>query len=141
MPRVTRPDESVSGAEDSKSPPPGEECSRGSEQPDKPNDSSAALRRAYDERTIQLHDARGALAEAVAALTVELARRREESAALLDERERAFRENRALRERAGELEAALEAARTRATVLAEMKVVRYTAWPRRLVYRLRARRR
>lgn len=141
MPRVTRPDESVSGADDPGGPPHGEACSRGHEQPVKPNDGSTALRRAYDERTVQLHDARGALAEAVAALTVELARRREESASLLDERDRAVRENRALRERAGELEAALKAAQTRATVLAEMKVVRYTAWPRRLVYRLRARRR
>lgn len=123
---VTRPEERVPGAKEPTSPPPGEACSRGREQPVKADDGSAALRRAYDERTVQLHEARGALAEAVAAL--------------LDERNHAVRENRALRERAGELEAALEVARTHATVLAEMKVVRYTAWPRRLVYRLRTRR-
>jgi peptidoglycan hydrolase CwlO-like protein len=109
---------------------------------------------AYEQRTNQLREARGALAEAVSALTAELDRRRAETAALRDERDRAQLEQRAERERAealaGELEArslresALEAelreSREQVAVLRHMKVVRFTVWPRRIVYRLRTRR-
>jgi chromosome segregation ATPase len=92
---------------------------------------------AYEERTRQLHDARGALAEAVAALTVELGHRREEAAELREQRDLALRDNDALRreveargERMVELE---EVIRT----LRNMKVVRWSASLRGIVYRLR----
>ena len=116
--------------------------------PDTEGADSAGVRRAYDERTIQLHEARGALGEAVAALTAELASRREESGSLSSERDRAVREAGALRSevvtlqsRVAELEAALALERRKVTELQGMKVVRYTKVPRRLVYRWRAKRR
>jgi chromosome segregation ATPase len=156
---VIAPDESSREGESRESPPSGTAGGHALEHSEDASGGSAALVRAYEERGVQLHDARGALAEAVAALTVDLDHLRNESATLLDERDRAVVENRALRERAEradagvaalgvqiealaaqvrELEAALGIARSRAFVLEEMKVVRYTAWPRRLILRLRS---
>jgi tRNA (mo5U34)-methyltransferase len=95
---------------------------------------------AYEQRTRQLHEARGALAEAVSALTTELNQRREE-------RNQALRENRALREQADALNTEIQnlrqhwhAAHEENVAFRNMKVVRWTASPRRFVYRLRARR-
>jgi predicted RNase H-like nuclease (RuvC/YqgF family) len=119
-----------------------------------PGQRKELLVTAYEQRTNQLREARGALAEAVSALTAELDRRRAETAALQDERDRAQLEQRAERERAealagelearslreAELEAELRESRKQVAVLANMKVVRFTVWPRRIVYRLRARR-
>ncbi|MGZ4261515.1 MAG: hypothetical protein ACXVH3_01295 [Solirubrobacteraceae bacterium] len=91
-----------------------------------------ALPRAYEERTAQLHDARTALAEAVSMLRAELVRRTQE-------RDEATAENQALREQLGRLEAALAAAQLDIRTLQQMKVVRWTAWPRRIRYGLRSR--
>jgi hypothetical protein len=97
------------------------------------------LASAYEQRTNQLHEARGALAEAVSVLTADLNQRRHE----LD---RALRENRDLRERAEALDTEVQslrqhlvAAREQTAAVRNMKVVRWTVWPRRLVYRVRAR--
>lgn len=104
--------------------------------PSEMRDPSAddALPRAYQERTAQLHDARTALAEAVSTLRAELVRRTEE-------RDAATAENHALREQLSRLETALAAEQRDVRTLRQMKVVRWTAWPRRIVYRLRSRRR
>ena len=116
--------------------------------PDADGADSTAVRRAYDERTTQLHEARGALGEAVAALSAELASRREESGLVSGERDRAVREAEALRaevialqHRVAELETALTLERGKVAELEGMKVVRYTKLPRHLVYRWRAQRR
>jgi uncharacterized coiled-coil DUF342 family protein len=115
----------------------------------------SALSAAYAERTKQLHDARGAIAEAVSTLRAELGHRREELAAvrqeaatLRDERDRAVTDNRALRQeveaqrrRIAELEEGLEQTTELVAVLQNMKVVRWSGPLRRFVYRLRARRR
>ncbi len=110
-------------------------------------DGSNELRTAYEQRTKQLHDARGALGEAVAALTVELDQRREETARLRDEYEHVRVENQALHASTKALTEALEQARergaaseARALALQNMKVVRWTAPIRRTVHRLRDRR-
>jgi hypothetical protein len=99
-----------------------------------------AVGAAYEERTKQLHEARGALAEAVSSLTGELNHAR-------SERDQAAEEIRGLREHVGALDAeivkqrqALEVLHEQLAVIRNMKVVRWTAWPRRLVYHLRARR-
>ena len=112
------------------------------------SDDQAALSAAYEERTNQLHDARGALAEAVAALTVELTQRRSEAAAFREERDRAVADSLAQREevdrqreRIGSLEQALGQARETVAAFEQMKVVRWSEPASRFVYRLRARRR
>ena len=118
------------------------------------------LASAYWARTAELHDARRALAEAVSSLTVELRDRREqlaaargEAEALRRERDRAVVDSDALRQRAemvtaerdflrqhtAALEAELRAAHDQTEVLRNMKVVRWTVWPRRIWYRLRPR--
>jgi hypothetical protein len=112
----------------------------GRERDGAPPGAGDPLAGAYEQRTKQLYDARAALAEAVSALTVELGQRREESTALRDERDRALLDSRALREHAAALEGELRTARELAAALRNMKVVRWTTWPRRIVYRLRARR-
>ena len=96
------------------------------------------LRRAYEERSRDLLDARTGLAEAVAALTAELRARRDEIASVLGENdalrglaERSEREAAAQQQRAEAAEAALAAVRG-------MRIVRYSAPARRLVYRLRS---
>jgi DNA repair exonuclease SbcCD ATPase subunit len=58
-----------------------------------PGEQPDELGEAYEQRTNQLHEARGALAEAVATLTAELRVRREEAEAIR-------RDNRALHEQA-----------------------------------------
>jgi uncharacterized coiled-coil DUF342 family protein len=118
-------------------------------------DEQRALSAAYEERTRQLHDARGAVAEAVAALTVELDQRRrdavtrlEEARALRDERDSAVADNHALRAeveaqrlRIVALEEALAETRQVVAAFQHLKVVRWSAPARRIAYRLRARRR
>jgi predicted RNase H-like nuclease (RuvC/YqgF family) len=123
--------------------------------PDGPSSATAdLLAEAYEERTKHLHDARAALAEAVSALRTELGHRRQEIAALGAARDQAASDHRAerarsealdreaqeLRTRIAALEAELRDARELVTALRNLKVVRWTAWPRRLVYRWRARR-
>src|SRR5947209_7960147 len=86
---------------------------------------------AYDQRVLELYDARAALSGAVAALTLELSRihaEHEHARTQIREQEEIFRRHIAV------IEAELAAVRG-------MKVVRWTKWPRALVYRLRARRR
>jgi hypothetical protein len=91
------------------------------------------LTKAYERRTMQLNDARIALAGAVSALTAELTARNHE-------RDHALQENRALRNRVEVLEGELRAARGDIAALQGMKVVRWTARPRRLVHQIRSRR-
>jgi chromosome segregation ATPase len=91
-----------------------------------------ALANAYEQRTAQVHEARGALAQAVSALTAELSRRN-------DEHDRAVAELGALRERIEQVERELRAAQADVAALQSMKVVRWTAVPRRIVYRMRSR--
>jgi hypothetical protein len=89
---------------------------------------------AYDQRVLQLYDARAALAEAVAALTLELSRSHEQRDQARAEIRRLGEQQEILRRHAAALEAELATVRG-------MKVVRWTKWPRTLVYRLRARHR
>jgi hypothetical protein len=103
--------------------------------------SDDLLARAYRQRTKQLHETRSALAEAVSALAEEREARRDEAGALRAE-------NQALCDQIGALAADSRQLRESTTALEDdvrsvrdLKVVRWTAWPRRLVYRLRARRR
>jgi Glycosyl transferase family 2 len=112
-----------------------------------PEGTADLLPGAYEQRTKQLHNARAALAEAVSTLRTELGQRREEVAALRDERDRALLDNRAVREqsaalareaqelrpRVETLEGELRDARELAAAMRNMKVVRWTAWPRRIV--------
>jgi chromosome segregation ATPase len=114
-----------------------------------------ALAAAYEQRSAQLYEARGALAETVSALRTELDVRRDEAAQLREQRDNAVREYHELREHAvgltdevhrlrghaAALEAQLQEAREAVGELRNMKVVRWTVWPRRIVYRLRRRRR
>ena len=125
-------------------PPPPDEASSHREPPASAGDP---LERAYTERTQQLHDARGAVAEAVSTLRVELNRHREEAAALRAERDQAVADNQAVRHeveaqrnRVGVLEDELRDSRELIAVLQNMKVMRWSAPVRRIVYRLRARR-
>lgn len=91
------------------------------------------MARAYDQRTKQVYDARRALGEAVTGLRTELTHRREEVAALRDERDRAVADNRALRESRAALELEFLAAREELSVLRNMKVVRWAEIPRRFI--------
>lgn len=95
--------------------------------------TSNPLARAYDQRTKQVYDARRALGEAVTGLRTELTHRREEVAALRDERDRAVADNRALRESRAALELEFLAAREELSVLRNMKVVRWAEIPRRFI--------
>lgn len=90
-----------------------------------PPDDHDALAAAYERRTAQLYEARAGLAEAVSVLTVELR----------ELREHAHRQSEVI---AG-LEAELETAKKLIEAQRNMKVVRWTQWPRRFVYRLRGR--
>jgi tRNA U34 5-carboxymethylaminomethyl modifying GTPase MnmE/TrmE len=112
--------------------------------PDRPGD---ALADAYAQRTKQLHEARGALAEAVSALTTQLTQQREELRQRTDERDQALRENRSLSEHVEALDAEIQkldehlrTAHEQNVAFRNMKVVRWSGPPRRFVYRLRARR-
>jgi regulator of replication initiation timing len=105
---------------------------------DRPSDAQRdPLSAAYEQRTKDLYDARGALAEAVSTLTGELTHCREE-------RERLLEENRGLREHAealqaeiGKLEDGLAVANQRTAAVQNLKVVRWSAWPRAVLYRIR----
>ena len=97
-----------------------------SDNPDTPTEPQTPLGIAYAERTRQLHETRGALAEAVGTLTAEF----NEVVAARD----------ALRVENRRLEAELREAYALVGALRNMKVVRWTVWPRTLVYRMRARR-
>jgi len=102
---------------------------------DQPNDDSQnALTTAYEERTRQLYDARGALSEAVSALTLELSRLREQHDEAQAQIQALREQEEASRQRTAALEAEL-------AVMRNMKVVRWTKMPRAIVYRWRARRR
>jgi regulator of replication initiation timing len=114
-----------------------------------------ALATAFEQRTRQLYEARSALAEAVSTLRTELGARREEIGALRGELERVVGENAALRahlqasaveaedlrQRVRAFEQELHRVHGQLAEVRQMKVLRWTAGPRRLVYRLRARRR
>jgi hypothetical protein len=88
--------------------------------PRSPEEGRDPLATAYDERNAQLYEARAGLAEAVAALTVEL---------------------RELRERAQQQAEAIAALEALVELQRNMKVVRWTRWPRQFVDGLRDRRR
>jgi predicted RNase H-like nuclease (RuvC/YqgF family) len=86
--------------------------------------SDGSLARAHEQRTRQVYEARGALAEAVAALTTELGERRrasatlrQENAALREERDTAVADNRALRAYVAALEQQLRQAHERTGLL------------------------
>ena len=89
---------------------------------------------AYDQRVLQLYDARAALSGAVAALTLELSRIREEHDQARAQIRHLGEQEEILRRHIAVIEAELAAFRG-------MKVVRWTRWPRALVYRFRAMRR
>ena len=126
--------------------------------PSTSDDEPGPLADAYERRTTQLYEARGALAEAVVTLEAELKRRHEEAQGLRSElagcreyadslaadarKERGHAEQYAseiheLRQEVARLEDELRIAQRAIAGLQGMKVVRWTAWPRRLVYRLR----
>jgi hypothetical protein len=121
--------------------------------PGVPKARGEPLSEAYERRTKDLHDARGALAEAVSVLTAELKDARAEGAVVRAERDHLLQENRTMREhtdalvievkkkqeRASVLEEALQAERDRVAVLSNMKVVRWSASIHGVVYRLRQR--
>lgn len=90
-------------------------------------DPKDTLMVAYDQRVLQLYDARAALAGAVATLTGEL--------------EQAHAEIRRLRELEEILRRHIAVVEAELATVRDMKVVRWTKWPRTFVYRLRARRR
>jgi len=114
----------------------------------KGSERERALAEAYEQRSEQLTDTRGALAEAVAALTVELGERRSEAAALRAERDQARSDsdvlradNQALRTKVDAQTEQLVALDQMVAAFQKMKVVRWSAPVRGFVYRLRARRR
>jgi chromosome segregation ATPase len=112
-------------------------------------EESAGLR----EELARLREESARLREESARLREELARLREELARTGDERDRVLLENEALRgsakalsagvqearEHAAAVEAELGVTRERVAALRNMKVVRWTAGPRRIVHRLRDR--
>ena len=127
---------------------------------DPSEDSAGLVAAAYERQTAQLHAARGALAETVHTLLTELEQRRQESSRLADdnatlsehakglseyaqglseELARLREEVRGLRERNEALEAELRIMSDLVTVFRNMKILRWTVWPRRMVYRLRMR--
>ena len=111
--------------------------------PSNEDEELVPLAEAYERRTTELYEARGALAEAVATLRTELKRRHEEAHALRTElaglHERAHTEINQLRGEMARREEELRRAQEAIRALQRMKVVRWTAWPRSLVYRLRER--
>jgi uncharacterized coiled-coil DUF342 family protein len=100
--------------------------------PERETESSASLRVAYTERDRQLREARGALAELVSELTEELRELRNERAGILAE-------NRALRQEVDKQLRGVARLNAQLTVLQNLKVVRWTAPVRGLVYRVRSR--
>jgi chromosome segregation ATPase len=113
---------------------------------DRPSPERETLAKAYEERTSQLHDARAALAEAVSTLRRELEQRRmevdalrAEIAALRDERDRAVRDNGALRREVEVQRDALEETSRLLSEFQSMKVVRWSKPLRGLAYLIRDR--
>jgi predicted nuclease with TOPRIM domain len=132
-----------------------------------PAASEDAVDTAYLNRTSQLHEARAALGEAVHAMRLELLARREEAEALgkdneslraryealdkewkelgaevewqREERARLITETEQLREQVDRLQHELDAAGELNRTYRNMRAVRWTAWPRRIAYRLRGR--
>jgi chromosome segregation ATPase len=130
-----------------------------------PSQGEDPLALAYRQRTLQLHEARAALGEAVHTMRLELAARREETEALRgdneslrgnndtlqrewkelgaevewqrEERARLIAETERLREGVARLERELGQARELIATLQNMKAVRWSAGPRRLRRRLR----
>jgi predicted RNase H-like nuclease (RuvC/YqgF family) len=105
-----------------------------------PEESANELAAAFAQRTKQLYEARGVLGDALAALTEQLNEQRRETvmlreqvAALRDSLERAQLDNR-------KLEAELRDVLDLVNTMRNMKLMRWTARPRRLFYRARARR-
>jgi uncharacterized coiled-coil DUF342 family protein len=135
--------------------------------PSSPSEESGSLAEAYERRDAQLYEARAALAEAVAAFERELEQRREEAEALRAEvaglrgelagagehasnlaaeaeKQRRLAVQHAsevgqLRDEVTRLAGELEASQQLIATLREMKVVRWTAAPRKAVHRLRGR--
>ncbi len=104
-----------------------------------------ALELAYARRTQQLHEARGALAEIVSTLRVDLLQQRQTSdlvaADNLTLREHAAAltvEVQRLTEQVVELDAELRRAREQIARFRNMKIVRWSEWPRSVVFRFRA---
>ena len=125
------------------------------------------LATAYRRRTLQVHEARSALGEAVHTMRLELAARREESESLRtvneglrsntenlhkewkelgaevewqrEERARLIAETEELRNRVVRMEQQLRDAGAVIDSFQRMKAVRWTAWPRRIRHRLRPR--
>jgi chromosome segregation ATPase len=127
------------------------------EDPEAPEDAANA---AYLNRTSQLHEARAALGEAVHAMRLELDARREENESLharysalekewkelgaevkwqREERARLIAETEECREQLERLQQELSAAQELNATYRNMKVFRWTAWPRRIAHRLRGR--
>jgi hypothetical protein len=99
-----------------------------------------------EERTRQLHETRGALAEAVSTLTAELTLRQAELTLRQAELTQRQEENYGLREHIAALEAEVrkqqqhaEMVQSQLIALKNTKAVRWSAGPRRLVYLLRQR--
>ena len=90
----------------------------------RPEPSEEPISKAYEQRTKQLYEARGALSEAVSTLAAELAQCREE-------RDK-------LREYATSLERGIAVANDRTAAVLNMRAVRWTARPRALLHRLRS---
>ncbi len=100
---------------------------------------ASGLAIAYEERTTQLYDARAALSGAVSALTAELVNVRQDLDRAAVENRGLRDQERALREHIEVLVGRIEALEQELTVIRNMKVMRWTAWPRQFVYKLRAR--
>jgi chromosome segregation ATPase len=104
---------------------------------------------AYEERTLQLHEARAALGEAVHTLRLELAQARQENVALRQQLEDLQQRHTALHDEWKALGAEVEWLRKQRTslmaetarleqevhALKNMRVVRWSAWPRRILHR------
>jgi predicted nuclease with TOPRIM domain len=122
-------------------------------------DEKGPLGIAYTERSMQLYEARAALADVIQTLRDELQARRSEAVAFhadaaatreqveaIRADQRALYEQAAahaalierLRDRNGELEAELDAVRAQLRSIENMRVIRWTAFPRQVLRRLRA---
>jgi predicted nuclease with TOPRIM domain len=105
-----------------------------------PETAADQLSAAYEVRTKELYDARGALAEAVSTLTAELSHCRQERERLLEENHGLREHAKALQGEIDKLDQGLAVANQRTAAVQNLKIVRWTAWPRAIVYRMRTRR-
>lgn len=115
--------------------------------PSSAGDEPDPLAAAYEQRTVQVHEARAALADAVSALSTDLEQRREEVARFTQENDALRADNRALRTDAERLHAEAGSLHERIAALdAELQsirrnpIVQLAAVPRRVMRRLRTRR-